>query len=139
MIAASLVFGLEGPAFAGTATGNPTDFSVAGYNYAGQAYITTCNGCSTVGTNIVGTTNYVAPPAGYEESRAYIYFANGALCTTGGWVYNSNGQSNAVASASPACGCNIAYYASGIAGAFNGSGYQTGFTPRTPNQTGCVS
>jgi len=139
MIVAAMMFALDAPAFAGTAYGATTYFTVAGYSYSAQSSINTCSGCATIAETFEQTTNYVSPPAGWEEARAYIYYSDGTVCHMGSWVYNGNGSYAILSQAYPACGCNIAYYGDGIAGAWNGSGYQTGFTPRSPNQTGCVS
>ncbi len=133
-LGATLTAGIP-EAFAGTAASSyGYTGTVYGYSYYDYAEIVT-GGSQGLGDTGMGNTSGNDAPTGYMGVQAFLTAAsNNATCTNTGWSYTS----------APTVATNIPtntvtcpagnYYSQGFARAYNGNGYNTYTTPRTPNQ-----
>ena len=126
-----------GYALAGYAA-STTDYNLA---YDGTYYdfaaIETCSGCYTYGyTNVGSKDGAFIAPTGHMGGRAAIWYASdGSLCNRSGWVYNGHPYSGFGITITPGCGLNTNYNSRGGVQLWNGFGYDSYYTNRSPNQS----
>jgi hypothetical protein len=116
------IWGYYGPTLGYDYKNRNTIVTSSGSPYGAWAYTEVCNQHSG---NI---------PAGYMGAYARLYDEAGTLKAQRGWYYNDG----------PAWGISVVtlpyyvhgtYYSKGLTRAYNGSGYSTYATFRSPNQT----
>lgn len=133
---------LAGPSLAGSATSPKGYYTVYGYDYLNYSGITTgispnnktyANSWSRAQTSpMSGPT----PPAGYIGSKGRLFDENDRLVVETTYVYTtsaSNWINSETAGLNPAVS-GRAYYGYGITAAYNGDGYTTYYTFKTPSQ-----
>lgn len=102
--------------------------SAAGYSYTNQATIDNAIRWASTKTN----ANAVAPP-GYIGSNGRLFRSSGSLCAESGFAYTSTSASGyQVFSPSGGCGSGY-YYGYGVSRFWNGNGYNSAYTFKTPN------
>lgn len=115
------------PAFA--ASGSDLDYGpVDGYSYYNYNVMQTSGHFFIA----VGTQNGVEAPTGYIGGQPIEFTASGSVCQAGTWGYSTGPSSYSTFVTYGLCGPGY-YYARGWSRAFNGNGYSTYHSYRTPN------
>jgi hypothetical protein len=130
-----IILGLSSiPVFAGI-TESPWGYygPISGYSYKNHALLDV----STNGQNAL-TSSYKdgsgTVPAGYMGAQARL-FKNDALYKYSSMLYNSSASSTLVESTGYFKGGSGTYYSYGITAAYNGNGYDTFYTFKSPSQS----
>ena len=135
-VAAGLTL-LAVPAFASTTECGTTGFygPVNGYSYENSSCITYDPSADSYGDTSVFTQQGATPPAGWEGAIADVYDESGDLCAASQWQYNGDGQQRKTTIAwKPAQTCGQRnYHSKGATRAWNGSGYDTYSSFRSPD------
>lgn len=104
-----------------------------GHDYRNQATIVTNSSTSWAYTD-VGTYNpSVNVPAGYMGALARMYKGS-ALCSQKGYTYNDTSLTEFDEGTFTSCGHGT-YYSYGATQAYNGNGYNSVYTFKSPNQS----
>jgi len=130
---AGFVLGIAGVALAGTAYSAYGYYTVAGTQYRNRAIVTTTTWGAWAST-YAGTYPYKTVPAGYLGMLCRLYNSSGVLVRQDGYYYNS---SPCIGVEQPGSHTTVRgnYYSYGKTQAWNGSGYATYLTFKSPNQT----
>lgn len=122
------------PAFAGRAVSPWATYGPhLGISYRNNSEVVTTASAAAAGTRVETTTSGPAP-AGYMGVQAKL-FKDGALCGQATLFYNSTPVTTISSGISPPGGCGPGtYYSQGLSQAYNGNGYTTYQTLRSPNQ-----
>jgi hypothetical protein len=124
------------PAVAGNASGSWGYYGPhAGYYYKNQSEVwtntTVAWAYSTAANQSSGNV-----PSGYMGILARLFKSDGALCTQRGYRYNSVAANSYSVGTLQSASCGAgSYYSHGVTQAWTGSGYQSYWTFRSPNQT----
>lgn len=131
---AGLVLGSSVPAFAGHAYSSYGYYTVYGIGYRNQAGVHTTS-YSCWATTSVGCYPARNVPAGYMGALARLYNSSGSLVRQSSWQYNGSSLGGmSVLTSDPYSLPTGVYYSLGQSRAWNGSGYATYNTFRSPNQ-----
>lgn len=119
-------------AHAATAHGNWRSYGpVNGWSYEHRAHITV----PFPSGGIVAATTGGNAPTGYIGINPRSYTASGQLCAFGSWAYN-DGPASRYGGSSGFTNCGRGnYYGQGLTRAYNGNGYNTYTTLRSPQLT----
>lgn len=134
-VAAFLVGVAPGLAYAGTANSGVGVFGpVYGHTYQNYASVITSGGSANARTYSGPTGSSV--PSGYVGSRGRLFTSGGALSCEGSNDYNTQALSSGTYWNGLSCYrySSGAWYSYGVSLAFNGSGYNSNYTFRSPNQ-----
>lgn len=141
MLSVALVLALSTTAFAGYATSTWGYYTVYNRNYSNYCGITTgtSNGTPFANTSTRAQSNPTTTkvPVGYLGSKARLYDGSNRLIAETSYVYNSTETATLnsdFASKNPAVS-GTAYYGYGITAAYNGNGYTTYYTFKSPSQS----
>ena len=121
-------------AFAGSAWSSKGYFTVYTYNYANKSYIATTSS-QYHGYTYIEATNKMAP-AGYMGAQTRLYMSsNDALLASSSMVYSGStmwsfGSPSVFKSASSG-----SYYSKGLTKVYNGNGYSSYTSFKSPSQT----
>lgn len=122
-----------------TATGNTRNYTLNGYSYSAYNMIVT--GSNSDGKYATASTilshNGTGLPTGYMGSRPRLYEAStGIVIKYGSWKYNSNGTLSMLNPVTVSGYVNPpTVYSQGEVELWNGDGYDTYYTYRTPNSS----
>jgi hypothetical protein len=109
---------------------------IKGYNYQNQSCIVFNTGSAgSYGSIWVETQHGANVPSGWMGEQPRVFTSNGAVCIAGSWYYNSgsaSGIGDAVYRPAATCGSGY-YYSAGLTRAWNGYGYDTYSSFRSPN------
>lgn len=110
-------------------------FTTAGKGYINQAQIYTSSGYARAYTN-TGPAN-VNVPAGWIGGRGRLFKSSGALYCEGSNTYTTGTALGGAMYAALSCGYNGgagAWYSYGVSLTWNGGGYNSTYTFKSPNQ-----
>jgi hypothetical protein len=129
---AGLVAGLGAQAAsAGTATSANGYSTIHGHQYVTRAYVTTSTKQAYAGTVNVWSSG--STTAGWAGSRGRLFTSAGKLSCEGSTMYNrANGSQ--ITGLSCTRTTTGAWYSYGVAQGWTGSGYQSFYTFKSPNQ-----
>jgi hypothetical protein len=133
---AGILLSTSGVAFAqGVAQGSNYYYSDNGYPYYNYNIIDTTTGSPAYAwIDVWVDANYNAP-AGYMGARAFMFYSNGSLCNEEtSWIYNGSATAGFDTYVTPACGAGPVYYSQGQTRAWNGTGYDTFSSDKSPNE-----
>ncbi|MDP2400824.1 MAG: hypothetical protein Q8M66_02495 [Actinomycetota bacterium] len=133
-LVAGFVLGAAIPAFAGIAYSSYGYYTVYGIGYRNRASVYTYSDRGFAATDVF---TYPAQnvPSGYMGALARLYNSSGTLVRQSTWRYNSGSASGLGATTSDSYTIPTGvYYSLGQSRAWNGSGYTTYNTFRSPNQ-----
>lgn len=126
----ALVLGNVSAAQAGEAFGSYTRRAVYMYTYYDRAAVNTESPAGWAYTDIY-TSGYANVPAGYMGAGAQLFSADGALCKSGGVIYNTSPTSVLSVGTGRYSGPS-GFFSMGVATYYNGSGYSNYFTTNSP-------
>lgn len=116
---------------AGTAYSSDGYYTVAGHQYVNRAIINTGPSIVVAITNTSWSSG--STPTGWAGARGRLFTSGGSLSCEGSNIYNSSAGSLAVGYS-----CNrftsAAWYGYGVSLAWNGGGYTSFYTFKSPNQ-----
>ncbi|SHO51747.1 hypothetical protein [Anaerocolumna xylanovorans] len=115
---------------AGEAFGSYTRRAVYMYTYYDRAAVNTESPAGWAYTDIY-TSGYVNVPTAYMGAGAQLFSADGALCKSGGVVYNTSPTSVLSVGTGRYTGPS-GFFSMGLATYYNGSGYNNFWTTSTP-------
>jgi len=138
MFACGVLLGIGSEVFAGVANGTMGYYGpIDGYSYENQATIYTfASGLGQGASAQVYAQNQAQAnvPSGYMGAYAQLWNSSGALIESSGWIYN-NGPAYQQDASTGTYTTHGTYYSTGFTAAYNGNGYTTYSTFRSPNQT----
>lgn len=121
--------------YAAYADSSQRDYIVIGYSYYNQAsiYVNASGNTGAHATTGVHSKSGNVP-SGYMGYRAGLYKDNGVLCKQTSWKYNSSPLAGTIGGTGYTTSCGKgAYFSRGMTAGYNGNGYFTIETYRSPS------